>query len=422
MFPWSSTVLPRLLPGLLLALGMSLTCVAGAAELDAGRDILVTFENTGARAASSGAGAPYRNRKRYSISVEARKQAAAVAREYKLTQVDHWPIKHLSVYCFVYRVDDKDSRGEVLNRLRADSRVESAQAMNTFETSLLAESTYDDTYADLQYGLVTLGIDKAHRHSQGIGVRVAVIDSAVDLDHEDLKGRIARISHFADKGSTPDNRHGTAVASVIGALANNARGIVGVAPQSSVELYVACWAEAGTAAAICDSFTLAKAMDALLDDPPDLLNLSLTGPHDPLLQRLLRAAHEKGVISVAARAARPEAGNSFPASMDEVISVASSSSTTARIENPGVDCLYAPGERILVAVPDNNYDFRSGSSLAAAHVTGVIALLLQLAPDTDSATALSLLEQSQYAVEGASVSINACTALQLADRAVGCET
>src|SRR5690606_40707066 len=66
---------------------------------------------------------------------------------------------------------------------------------------------------------------------------------------------------------SPDNTHGTAIASVIGANANNAKGMVGIAPDSRMELYVACWAEQGVFGAVCDSFTLAKALDTLLNDP-----------------------------------------------------------------------------------------------------------------------------------------------------------
>ena len=391
-----------------------------AGNTDAERQILVTYVNEGARA--TGRGAPYRHRKRYAISAEARRHSAQVADEYRLTQLDHWPIRHLSVYCFVYRIADGDTRREVLDRLRNDARVESAQAMQEFETGIAESTLYDDTYASLQHGLATLDVSTAHRHSRGRGVRVAVVDSNVDVDHEDLQGRIHRIEHFPARDVTPDHKHGTAVASVIGAVANNAKGIVGVAPESSVEIYVACWSRADAKGAICNSFVLAKALDTLLDDPPDVLNLSLTGPDDELVSRLLRRAHQQGVIIVAARSTTGNESHGFPANMQEVIGVGSSESP---LRNPstdsyGPDCVFAPGERILVAIPDNAYDFRSGSSLAAAHISGVVALLLDIAPEADLDRIQSILEQSQQSGAGFAVSVNACEALQLADGTLDC--
>lgn len=406
---------------LLLALTAFFETEALAEVSAAERQILVTYENSGARA--SGAGAPYRHRKRYSISPEARKFSTQIVREYDLTQVDHWPIKHLDVYCFVYRIAEGDSRDAILEKLRADSRVESAQAMREFETDLDAGASYDDTYAGLQHGLATLDVSMAHRYSRGNGVRVAVIDSNADVDHEDLKGRIDRVRQFPAKNGTPDHKHGTAVTSIIGAVANNAKGIIGIAPESSVELFVACWSQGHAKSAICNSFVLAKALDAMLDKPPNVLNLSLTGPDDDLVARLLRRAHSLGVIIVAARSTFDGNSHRFPASMQEVIGVSISESPhedRARNDTPA-DCVYAPGEKILVALPDNAYDFRSGSSLAAAHVSGVVALLLDVLPDAGFEKIRSILKQSQRADSNSAISVNACKALQLADSSLDCD-
>lgn len=387
-----------------------------AEPTDADRDILVTFDNAGARTTTSSA--PYRVRKRYAITAEARQQARAVAAEYRLQQVDHWPIKSLSIYCFVYRVADGEDREDIIDKLRADARIESAQALNVFETGASPSTMYDDTYAGLQHGLDTLDLTRAHRYSRGRGVRIAVVDSNADTHHEDLEGQVRRVKDFAGSGAVPDRDHGTAVTSVIAANANNAKGMVGVAPEASVELYVACWSEAGSDSAICDSFSLAKALDTLLERPPDILNLSLVGPSDPLLERLLLHAHARNVIVVAARPADRDASRQFPSSMVEVIAVGSSRPAATASDQR----ILAPGEQILVAVPDNKYDFRSGSSLAAAHVSGVVALLLSISPDTDATTIHSLLSESQHGTRADQVSVNACKALHLADRSLSCES
>ena len=74
----------------------------------------------------------------------------------------------------------------------------------------------------------------------------------------------------------------------------------------------------------------------------------------------------------------------------------------------------------MVAVPNNSYDFRSGSSLAAAHVSGTIALLLAVSPDLPKQEVLAFLRESQLASKSDALSINACIVLQLANRSGNC--
>ena len=386
-----------------------------AQENDPERDILVTFDNRGARAIGTGTSAPYRNRKRYAIAADARRHADAIQREYSLIEVDHWPISSLSVYCFVYRVPDDVDRQQILAALNADERIESAQLLQEFETGTDPLAIYDDTYANLQHGLNVLGIAAAHKMSRGQGVRIAVIDTQADEKHEDLQGRLRKVEAFSGKHDKIDAEHGTAIVSIIGARANNARGIVGVAPQAELDLFVSCWArDAGET--VCDSFTLAKALDAVVSDPPHILNMSLTGPFDPLLARLLEKVGETGVIVVAARPDAVHDGNGFPAVHEAVIGVGRSDANPllSRVSTQPDSAIFAPGNRIVVAVPDNAYDFRSGSSLAAAHVSGVVALLLAVSPELDRESVRSLLIRSQQR-DGVSLrSVNACNVLQLA--------
>ena len=400
---------------LIVAVAILAPVASVAQDRDPEGDILVTFENSAARVLATNA--PYRARKRYTISAEARRHADAVAQEYGLQQVAHWPIRSLSVYCFVYRVAAGADRDRVIEALGKDARVESVQPLNVFETNVSAGDGYDDTYAELQHGLDSLDLTSAHRHSRGEGVRIAVIDSNADTRHEDLKGRVRRVGNFADDATDTDNNHGTAVTSVIAARTNNARGIVGVAPEAGLELYVACWSQENFETAVCDSFTLAKALDTLLERPPDVLNLSLAGPEDGLVRRLLLAAHRRGVVLIAARPQDAGATQQFPASMEEAIAVSSSRTGIAATG----DSIFAPGDQILVAVPDDSYDFRSGSSLAAAHVSGVVALILAISPQSDSRAIQSLLRQSQAGTADGRVSVNACAALRIADPSLDCE-
>ncbi len=391
----------------------STAVAAGESTPDPTRDILVTFDNVSADSASAGLGPPYLHRKRYVIARQVRSAAAAVATEYSLKEIEHWPIKSLSVYCFVYRVPEGADRQSIIATLNADARVESAQPLQGFEVSMTPADSYDDTYANLQYGLDVLHIAAAHRTTQGAGIRVVMIDSNVDENHEDLQGRIERIRDFSNKGQSVDRNHGTAIASVIGARSNNALGIVGIAPEATLELYVSCWSGGAEKSAICDTFSLSKALDAVLEDPPHVLNLSLTGPDDPLLDRLIQKVFDAGVVVVAAGAVSAKVQGGFPSTMRDVISVGVAP-TEGSTDGESNDTLFAPGNRILVALPTDRYDFRSGSSLAAAHVSGVVALLLAVAPENSPDTISSILQRSQVTDTGSVMSINACGALNLA--------
>ena len=159
---------------LILALSLLVSATAFAAP-DTLQDILVTFDNSGAKASGGGAGAPYKFRKRYEISGKVRRASAAVAREHQLEKIDHWPMRALSIYCFVYRVPAGVDRVALVATLNADERVESAQLLQQFETRARTDSDYNDPYANMQYGLGILDITAAHRNSLGTGVRIAIV-------------------------------------------------------------------------------------------------------------------------------------------------------------------------------------------------------------------------------------------------------
>src|SRR4030095_12159917 len=107
----------------------------------------------------------------------------------------------------------------------------------------------------------------------------------------------------------------------IGARADDGVGIVGVAPDARLWALRACWQQEGSrGSAVCSTFTLAKALQFALDEKVDIVNLSIGGPRDRLLERLLDVALSRGVIVVSAfDAAAGKA--SFPASHRGVLAV-----------------------------------------------------------------------------------------------------
>ncbi|TLZ22738.1 MAG: serine protease [Gammaproteobacteria bacterium] len=320
----------------------------------------------------------------YRVAQSAQQQARRVAAAYALRPVASWPIKALSMHCVVYEITDGRPVSEVLAALSKDSRVVLAQPLQEFHTLSdppAARPPYNDPLYDLQTNLLTLGIARAHERAQGAGVRVALIDTGVDARHPDLTGRIVRTHSFLTTRTPAASflRHGTAMAGLIAAVANNHVGIVGIAPQAQLEVFEACWQlRPDDDAAACNTFTLAQALAAALASGAPLINLSLAGPADPLLSALVQSGLKHGVTFVGAAGAADEG---FPTAIPGVIGASGSEQALP------AGAFTVPAEHVLTLRPGAQYDFESGTSVAAAELTGVIALLMsgssaRLATDT----------------------------------------
>ncbi len=341
----------------------------------------------------------------YAAGERARAASAAIAAQYGLQNVAEWPITALRVHCLVYKVPEGGSREQMLAALARDRRVQLAQPLQRFTT---LASAYNDPYVGLQRGFAQIDAAGAQQWSRGEGVRVAVIDTGLDTTHPDLVGRIETQRNFVDENPSQfaADRHGTEVAGVIGADANNHEGIVGVAPGVRILALKACWQlDAGNDAAQCNSFTLAKALAIAIDSGARIINLSLGGPPDPLLTQLLSYAVSRGIVIVGAM---PSDGgvDGFPIGVPGVIAV-----DTLEQRAAAGTALHAPGHEVLTLTPGGHYDFVSGSSLAAAHVTGAVALLISADHRLDARAVYELLKRTSAGSEGPGRAINVCAAL-----------
>ncbi len=315
-----------------------------------------------------------------------------LARQYDLEAVGAFPLTSIDVHCMVFEVPPGRPMDRVVAELASHPGVELVQRNQRFEG--LGEAA--DPYASFQHGAEAMHAPEAHRWVTGRGVRVAVVDTGVDTRHPDLAGRIVTARNFVQGGerSFREDVHGTAVAGVIAARARNGEGIYGIAPDSELVVAKACWPLAGSGdRALCSSWTLARAIDFALGAEIRVLNLSLAGPEDRLLRRLLAAGDEAGVV-VAAAAGRDARGPAFPASLGTVIAVAAYDVAGEQPEAPwgaGSGALAAPGHEILTTSPGAAYRFVSGSSLSTAHVSGGVALLLEQEPGLSPADVRELL-------------------------------
>ena len=260
-------------------------------------------------------------------------------------------------------------------------------------------ATFDDPFAWMNYTVPESGAEGMHSTVLGEGVEIAVIDTGVDAFHPELVNRVAANLDVTGFGASAD-RHGTAVAGIIGAEANNAIGAYGIAPGASLFAIKACQPEQDNAIqGRCWSSTLAAALDAVLERDSRIINLSLSGPEDRLVQEMIEAALERSRFVVAAAGnGGPDASPSFPASLPGVMAVTAFDSR-ARLYSQAtrgefVD-IAAPGVEVPVPVPDLTYPGQlSGTSMATASVAGVAALLLSQQPELDSAAMRDALEAS----------------------------
>jgi subtilisin family serine protease len=304
-----------------------------------------------------------------------------LAEAYDLQTIAAWQIQALDQRCVVFASRSRPLPS-LLRALRADPRVDIAQLLQRFETR-----TQDGSYRTLQHAADDLHLEAAHALALGRGVRVAIIDSGVDIGHPELRGQVELVRDFAQKrigGRVPEgftgDVHGTAVAGIVGA-ADDGQGILGVAPGARLLALKACWPEAtGARGAVCDSYTLALALDFAIGAQAQVINLSLGGPPDPILEALVRAALAKGLVVVGAIGRQP----GFPSGVAGVLGVRAliaGDEGVGGLERPDAPGLVAaPGDEVLSTVPGGSFDFFSGSSLAAAHVSGIVALALELRP------------------------------------------
>jgi len=241
----------------------------------------------------------------------------------------------------------------------------------------------DESSLDKQWGLSKVMAPQAWQITSGESdVIVAVLDTGIDQIHEDLAGKVITNINFTQSPTVDDvHGHGTHMAGII-AAAENTVGIIGLAHDVSL-MNVKVAEDDG----ICDAETVARGIIWAVDNGARVINISLTiTESSPTLEEAVNYAWDKGAIVVAA------AGNNFgstpvyPAAYPNVIAVAA---TDKDDRLPGWSnhgdwvSLGAPGVDIYSTLPGDGYGYETGTSPAAALVSGGAALLFTIATDTN---------------------------------------
>ncbi|WP_172794027.1 S8 family serine peptidase [Sporosarcina sp. HYO08] len=240
----------------------------------------------------------------------------------------------------------------------------------------------------------------------GAGIKVAVLDSGVDVKHRDLKvqGGYCSLGYDCAPG-TPyddDNGHGTHVAGII-AASNNNTGIIGIAPD--VELYSI---KALNAFGVGSTNSLINGVEWAIKNNIDILNLSITTEdHDVALEKALATAYQKGMLIVGSAGNNGGTANKsvmYPAKYETVIAVSAVKNDLSKLKESAmgkeVD-IAAPGELVFSTYPVkfdsldfkvDGYTHMSGTSMATPHVTGILALYKERFPKKSNVELRALLQ------------------------------
>jgi hypothetical protein len=303
-----------------------------------------------------------------------------LARKHRLNRIESLSFRLSGTTMFRWRIADRRSVPAVVRALEADGSILSAQP-NYLATLQEAQSTAAAGAGDpAQYALAKLQMPQAHTLSKGDKVLIAVIDSGIDGTHPELAGMIVDAFDAIGTGDKL-HRHGTAIA---GAIVAHAR-LMGIAPGAQILAVRAFAPLQGSSEGT--TFAILKGLDWAAARGARIINMSFAGPRDPAIARSLAAAREKGIVLIAAAGnAGPKSPPLYPAADPNVIAVTATDEDDKLFHaaNRGRHiAVAAPGVDLLLPALGSGYQVTSGTSFAAAEVSGAVALLLERKPDLD---------------------------------------
>jgi hypothetical protein len=234
-----------------------------------------------------------------------------------------------------------------------------------------------------QYVIDKLHLREAHAIASGANVTVAVIDSLIDTAHPDLVGSVVGQFDAVAATDKPDE-HGTGMTGAIVAH----RKLLGVAPRASI-LAIHAFTPDAKHPQQATTQSIVAGIDWAIGRGAKIINMSFAGPYDPMLQMALKKARDQGVVLIAAAGNMgPQSPPLYPAADENVIAVTAVDQNDVLLPqaNQGAHvALAAPGVRVWEATPHATYNYTTGTSVAAAHVSGVAALIRERNPNIDPA-------------------------------------
>lgn len=244
------------------------------------------------------------------------------------------------------------------------------------------EDVEEDAIAEIQgqttgWGITQIRANDAWSISKGANINVAVMDTGIDADHEDLKvvdGVKIIKGVTTEDVYNDDNGHGTHCAGIIAAT-NNDLGVVGVAYSAS--LYAIKVLDSGGSGYYTD---MIKGLDWAISHGVQVVSMSFGGQTSTkAFESACKNAQSKGLVLVAAAGNGGNAKVLYPAAYSSVIAVGATDSSNARASWSSYGSqldIMAPGVGIYSTYNDGGYTTLSGTSMACPHVSGTVALVL----------------------------------------------
>lgn len=217
----------------------------------------------------------------------------------------------------------------------------------------------------------------------GTNIIVAVLDTGIDVNNEDLVGRVIDNINFSQSATSSDvNGHGTAVAGVIAASLEDGKGVTGVAYNASL-LNVKVANDSG----VIYPEAVAKGITWAIEKGAKVINLSFTlrGPNETV-ENAVNYAWSQGAVIIAAAGNTGSSNKTYPAAYQNVIAVAATEKDDSICKwsnNGNWISVGAPGVDIYTTISNGEYALKSGTSFAAPLVSGEAALLMAITHDVN---------------------------------------
>jgi hypothetical protein len=234
----------------------------------------------------------------------------------------------------------------------------------------------DTLYAEYQWNMPEIAAQNGWNVTNSKDVIVAVVDTGVQSDHPDLKGRLVTGMNIVDPSKPPEDDvgHGTHVAGIISAIVNNNEGVAGMTLYTKI-MPVKVLDSSGAGS----TYSVAQGIIWATDHGAHVINMSLGNYTDAqFLHDALKYAHDHGVVLVAASGNDNTNRPGYPAAYPEVLAVAATDQTEGRAvySNYGDYIgVAAPGTSIASTYPGSRYAALSGTSMASPHVAALASLV-----------------------------------------------
>ena len=301
-----------------------------------------------------------------------REEVEAITEKYKLKRKSGMAIGALRKGVII-----ADTLGQnPLDLMEDINKVEKDFVANTNNYYTLAANNTSASPPKLNYPLAQTGVGRAQQVSRGRGITIGMVDTPVDIRHPALRGVNIEQHLIADPKTTESRVHGTSIAGIL--VSKDPQ--IGVAPEAKLLSVSAFSSRPGHPKALRGKSTdIVAAIAYCIQKKVDILNLSFTGGQDKFVESIILNAIQRGITVVAAGGNKGKVGSTvYPAVIEGVIGVTAvdrNQRLFAQADRGRFIDIAAPGVGILTLAPQGKFQISTGTSMAAAHLSGVLALL-----------------------------------------------